>query len=32
MINGIIRKQYGRHMTKDVQIRFHYVLSKPILL
>ena len=30
--NGIIRSYFGRNMTKEVQIRFHNVLSKPALL
>jgi hypothetical protein len=31
-LNGILRRNSGKQMRKDIQIRFHNVISKPALL
>jgi hypothetical protein len=31
-LNGVLRRNFGKQMRKDLQIRFHNVIAKPALL
>jgi hypothetical protein len=31
-LNGVLRRNFGKQMRKDLQIRFHNVIGKPALI